>query len=61
MAASVSKSRRAIDFSKLKFAKKPLSVADSIKDVVPVQWSKEVYSGSAKVTMTYPKNQEAGE
>lgn len=46
---------RSVDFSKLTFAKEPLSTAKSIKDVVPVQWPKKVYSGASKVTMTHPK------
>ena len=46
---------RSVDFSKLTFAKEPLSTAKSIKDVVPVQWPKEVYSGASKVTITHPK------
>ena len=54
MAAQAGKVR-SVDFSKLAFAKEPLSTAKSIKDVVPVQWPKEVYSGTSKVTMTHPK------
>lgn len=54
MAASAGKTR-SVNFSKLTFAKEPLSTAKSIKDVVPVQWPKEVYSGTSKVTMTHPK------
>lgn len=46
---------RAINFSKLSFAKQPLTTAEAIKDVLPMQWTNEVRSGSAKITMTHPK------
>lgn len=46
---------RSIDFSKLTFAKEPLSTAKSLKDVVPIQWSEGVRNGKDKATVTHPK------
>lgn len=47
--------KRSVNFGKLSFAGEPLSTEKSMKDVIPVQWSKEVYSGNRKVTMTHQK------
>lgn len=54
MAVSAGK-MKSIDFGKLTFAKESLSTAKSVKDVVPFQWPKEVYSGDSKVTVAHLK------
>lgn len=53
MKAREGKITRAIDFSKLSFAKQPLTTAEAIKDVLPMKWPDEVRSGGAKVAMTH--------
>lgn len=46
--------KRSINFRELSFASDPLSTEKSMMDVIPMQWPKEVSSGSRKVNMTYP-------
>ena len=52
MNATVQKCR-SLDFSKLKNRKRTiLSTEEALKDVTPINWSKDVLSGKRKVTIT---------
>jgi hypothetical protein len=43
---------RGLDLSKLDNRKKiPMSTAEALKDVTPIEWSKKVMSGEKKVTV----------
>lgn len=41
-----------INFAKLAFSDTPLSTEDSLKDVIPIPWAKEVLSGAKKAVLT---------
>lgn len=56
MTTVTSKSRN-IDFSKLTFAKVPVSTAEAIKDVAPMRWPEDVCSGNNHVTITHVKKE----
>lgn len=48
---------RKLDLSKLKSRKrKVISTEDSLRDIVPIQWSDEVISGQKKVVISKENN-----
>ena len=40
-----------LDFSKLNFNNTPLSTEESLRDISPINWTKEILSGKKKVTL----------
>ncbi len=41
-----------IDFSKLKYSDKPISSADALRDVVPIELSRDVLDGKRQLKVT---------
>ena len=49
------KSYRRLDMSKLKFADQPISMEESLKDIIPIPWSDDVLNGKKKVVISKQK------
>ncbi|WP_165920870.1 hypothetical protein [Muricomes intestini] len=45
-----------LDFSKLNFDPTPISTEESLRDITPIKWSKDVLSGKRKITL-HKKNE----
>jgi hypothetical protein len=39
---------RSLDFSKIKFSSTPMSTEESLKDVEPIKWAKDILTGGRK-------------
>lgn len=46
---------RRLDMSKLKFSDKPMSMEESLKDIVTIHWSDDVLNGKKKVIISKQK------
>ena len=51
MMGSGEKKLRRLDFGKLNFAEKCLSTKETLENVTPMEWPKEVCSGAKKVVV----------
>lgn len=49
------KSYRRLDMSKLKFSDQPVSMEESLKDIIPIPWSDDVLNGKKKVVISKQK------
>ncbi len=49
------KSYRRLDMSKLKFSDQPISMEESLKDIIPIPWSDDVLNGKKKVVISKQK------
>lgn len=46
---------RRLDMSKLKFSDKPMSMEESLKEIIPIHWSDDVLNGKKKVIISKQK------
>ncbi len=49
------KSYHRLDMSKLKFSDQPISMEESLKDIIPIPWSEDVLNGKKKVVISKQK------
>ncbi len=49
------KGYRRLDMSKLKFSDQPISMEESLKDIIPIPWSDDVLNGKKKVVISKQK------
>lgn len=46
---------RRLDMSKIRFSDKPMSMEESLKDVIPIHWPDDVLNGKKKVVVSKQK------
>ena len=49
------KGYRRLDISKLKFHDEPMSMEESLKDIIPIDWPEDVLSGRRNVIISKQK------
>lgn len=57
MDATVGEKTMSLDFSKLRFAKEPMTSADALRDVIPMPWSDDVRNGKTSVIYSCPRKE----
>lgn len=57
MNATLEKEAVSLDFSKLRFAKKTMTSADALRDVIPMPWPDDVRNGKSSVVYSCPRKE----